>query len=74
MDYKKGLVCYISICTYLKVAVGLYKGVLIYYLYLLIYIYLVVLLMKTQFNSSSGTFSWYTPESFSQLNPVNRQL
>ncbi len=46
MDYKKGLVCYISTCTYLKVALGLYKGVLIYYLYLLIYIYLVVLLMK----------------------------
>ncbi len=25
MDYNKGLVCYISTCTYLKVAVGLYK-------------------------------------------------
>ncbi len=34
MDYKKGLVCYISTCTYLTVALGLYKGVLIYYLYL----------------------------------------
>ncbi len=29
MDYKKGLVCYISTCTYLKVALGLYKGVFI---------------------------------------------
>ncbi len=46
MDYKKGLVCYISTCTYLKVALGLYKGVMIYYIYLFIYIYLVVLLMK----------------------------
>ncbi len=34
MDYKKGLVSFISTCTYLKVALGLYKGVLIYYLYL----------------------------------------
>ncbi len=38
--------CCISTCTYLKVALGLYKGVLIYYLYLLNYIYLVVLIMK----------------------------
>ncbi len=35
MDYKKKcLVCYISTCTYRKVALGLYTGVLIYHLYL----------------------------------------
>ncbi len=42
MDYKKGH----STCTYLKVAMDLYKRVLIYYVYLLIFIFLVVLLMK----------------------------
>ncbi len=39
MDYKKGLVCYISTCTYLKVALGLYKGVYLIFIFIKLYLF-----------------------------------
>ncbi len=66
---KKCIVCYISTCNYLKLALGLYKGVLIAYLNLFgCFIY-----ETNWLNSSSRTFIWYTPESFSKLNLFDQQ-
>ncbi len=49
---KKCIVCYISTCNYLKLALGLYKGVLIAYLNLFgCFIY-----ETNWLNSSSRTF------------------